>query len=81
MSSRVKIGDLVQAHDVEDMLSQLGLVIATGEEEKPCYGGGRQILQFFSVLWQDPSGDGPYIRRYDINSLTTGYIKIVGRTK
>ena len=80
MASRVNIGDLVQVHE-STRTSQLGLVIATGEDSQPWFGGGSQIIQFFSVLWQDSDGDGPYIRRYDLNALTTGHIKVVGRTK
>lgn len=80
MPARIKVGDLVKAQDAE-FCSPLGLVVATGEKERPWYGGGFEVIQFFSVLWQDPLGDGPFVRRYDLNALSTGYIRIVGRTK
>ena len=80
MPARIKIGDLVKVQDAE-FNSPLGLVVATGEKERPWYGGGFEVIQFFSVLWQDPLGDGPFVRRYDLNALSTGYIRIVGRTK
>jgi len=80
LPSRISIGDLVKAND-PDFFSELGLVVATGEEQRPWFGGGHQISQFFSVLWQDPLHEGPAIRKYTIDCLTTGYIKIVGRAK
>ena len=80
MPARIKIGDLVKVQDAE-FNSPLGLVVATGEKERPWFGGGYQIVEFFSVLWQDPLGDGSFIRRYDLNALSTGYIRIVGRTR